>query len=111
MSNYNYINESDYNFEIKELGSMTVELDYFKCDKGKCTILKGYAWNGCTIAPDFDSTLIPSMVHDSLYQYGKSLELKRIVADKMFRDKLKEFNFKLTNVYYIGVRLFGWLFY
>lgn len=111
MSNYKYINESNYTFEVKELSGIAVGLDYFKCDNGQCTILKGYAWNGCTLAPDFDSTLIASMIHDSLYQYGKTLGLKRIVADKMFRDKLKEFNFKLSDLYYFGVRLFGWLFY
>lgn len=111
MGTYNYKAKVDYWLFVPELSGCNYRDDYFDCTYGHITIKKGYCWNGCTAAPDTPKTYIASMVHDSLYQYGKQLNLKRIVADKWFRHLLKRESFKFSSLYYWGVRLFGWMFY
>jgi len=68
-------------------------------------IPKGYSWNGCTLAPDFKETYIASCVHDACYQF----KVKRSKSDKAFYELTNKFKFR--KLYYIGVRIFGWIFY
>ena len=75
---------------------------------GYITIREGYSWNGCTFAPDFETTLDASCVHDAFYQFHFA---PRKVADKVFYDLLKQNKFIFAKIYYISVRIFGWLFY
>ena len=35
---------------------------------GVLMIYRGYAWDGCTNAPDTDSNMLAGLVHDALYQ-------------------------------------------
>lgn len=75
------------------------------------TILKGYAWNGCTGAPDFQGTLLGSLYHDLMYQFG-SLNLWTFdEANEIFYIQMKQESFKLAWVYYKAVCSFGRLFY
>jgi len=85
----------------------------------------GYSWDGCS--PKFvfmdlligtpdgalsEQTRLPvtwfaSLVHDSIYQYKKTVPVTREEADKLFLIMLQEEGFKLARVYYTFVRLFG----
>jgi hypothetical protein len=97
--------------------------------EGKPKILKKYAWDGCTPkfaiwdivigTPDgipHEQTLRPkayfaSLVHDVLYQFlDAGLPIKRRVADQHFLHFLKQDQFAPRWVYYVAVRMFGWLF-
>jgi hypothetical protein len=94
--------------------------DFFRClddirvtepflviDSGFINIPEGYSWNGCSMALDFKGTYYASLIHDALYQY----KVNRAVADRVFYEKMKEDKFKLAGLYYIAVRLFGWMYY
>jgi hypothetical protein len=90
---------------------------------------KGYAWNGCS--PKFNIwdltfgtpdgrtdmkteksiTYYASMIHDCLYQFGKEMGLKRVIADNLLKTELKKAGFKLWFVYWFAVRLLGWIFW
>lgn len=111
MATYKYKNQADYAFLLPELQAVKYESEFFVCLYGHITIKVGYAWNGCTMAPDFKATYTASMVHDALYQYGKRLGLKRRVADRKFYFMLIHNFFSCSELYYLAVRLFGWLFY
>lgn len=116
MKTYKYTNDKAYRFYEPTLKDVTFTYgsDYapiFCCNNGYCIIYNGYAWDGCTLAPDFEQTKEASMAHDALYQFGKMLGLNRKIADKWFRKLLIKNNFKYTNLYYYAVRLFGWLYY
>ena len=89
----------------------------------------GYAWDGCS--PKFGfldlvigtpdgvvdeqsekpKTYFASMVHDALYQFGNETGVSRAEADQLFREMLKEKNFKLWYIYYFAVRSLGSLFF
>lgn len=111
MAMYKYYNQEDYSFQVPELCGVRFDATYFSCIHGYMTIKKGYAWDGCTLAPDSEKTRLASMVHDALYQYGKQLKLKRKVADLWFQYLLNRESFRWANFYYKGVRFFGWIFY
>jgi hypothetical protein len=111
MGKYKYRNEADYTFHVPELSQVLIAEDYFLCVRGKITIKKDYCWNGCTFAPDHKKTYIASMVHDSLYQYGKKIGLKRKVADRWFYYYLQKNMFIFAWVYYASVRIFWRGFY
>jgi hypothetical protein len=96
---------------------------------GRITVLKGYAWDGCT--PKFalwdivigipdgmphPETQKPkayhaSLVHDALYQFlDADLPLTRKTVDLMFLDLLTRHEFAPRRIYYRAVRIFGGLF-
>lgn len=75
------------------------------------TILSGYAWDGCTMAPDFAETMIASLLHDLLFQFG-ALDLWTFSeSNEIFFIQLKQEKFKLALVYYKAVCAFGRFFY
>lgn len=95
---------------------------------GKLTVMKGYTWNGCS--PKFclldlcvgtpdgvvhektgrPKTYYASMVHDALYQFLRTgSPVKRSQADTCFLMLMGKSEFLLRYVYWIAVRLFGWL--
>lgn len=95
---------------------------------GKITVTRGYAWNGCS--PKFcvadlllgtpegvvhrdtgkPKTYNASLVHDALYQFLRDgLPLTRRHADAFFRRLLEESDFAPAWLYWLAVRLFGWL--
>jgi hypothetical protein len=95
---------------------------------GTITIMNGYAWNGCS--PKFclfdillgtpdgvvhretgkPKTYFASLVHDALYQFlTDGLPLNRRHADAIFLQLLRESDFTPARIYWLAVRLFGWL--
>ena len=108
---------------IEEDGTITV--------KGSRDNNRGYAWDGCTPKwnalhitwGNFDGQLIKhkngiyapytyfaSMIHDVLYQYKRCAPVTRKEADRIFLDMLRESGYMWATIYYLGVRMFGWVF-
>jgi len=96
---------------------------------GMITVTEGYAWDGCSPkfcmvdilfgTPDgvIDSTThLPktyhaSLVHDALYQFlRKGLPFNRAQADNIFLRLMWERGFAPRSLYWLAVRLIGWLF-
>lgn len=72
------------------------------------SIMPPYRWDGATCAPDFESVLLPSLVHDILYDAIKSGYILTFeIADAIFMSLMKETDFPLKNTYYSAVRRFG----
>lgn len=95
---------------------------------GRITITRGYAWNGCS--PKFcffdillgtpegvvhartgrPKTYYASLVHDALYQFlSDGLPLRRRDVDRFFLRLLEESQFAPRWIYWVAVRLFGWI--
>lgn len=95
--------------------------------EGEITVLKDYAWDGCT--PKFcvfdilfgtpdgvvysgtgkPKTYYASLVHDALYQFlPDGLPLTQAQADRCFLLLMKEHKFAPRYLYYAAVRVFGW---
>lgn len=79
-------------------------------------ISKDYAWNGCSPkkwwgfwwgTPDFEKTIIASLVHDALIQFinTKHFPFSRYECDNIFKNILNQNKFKLVDEYYVGVRV------
>jgi hypothetical protein len=97
----------------------------------KGTHYRGYAWDGCSPkfkmkdiylgsfegVLNFDTwqskTYYASLIHDAFYQFNKELRdfIKRKEVDREFYAILKRDNFKLAKLYYLTVRVFGWLYW
>ena len=89
---------------------------------------EGYAWDGCspkTIILDLifgtpdgrldlrtekPITYFTSMIHDALYQFKEEVGISRKETDILFYLTLKEAKFKWSFIYYLGVRIGGWLY-
>lgn len=99
-------------------------------ERGQITVLKGYAWNGCTPkvcvldllvgTPEGAvyegtckrKTYYASLVHDALYQFLREASpLKRRDADRFFLCLMQESDFVLARVYWLVVRALGWAFW
>ena len=95
---------------------------------GTLTVMQGYTWNGCSPkiclldlclgTPDGvvyektgrQKTYYASLVHDVLYQFlRKGTPIKRSQADKCFLLLMGKSEFLWRHVYWIMVRLLGWL--
>ena len=97
---------------------------------------RGYAWDGCTPKfnflqitwGNFDGKLIEhgyniprihkfkpatyyaSMIHDVLYQYKRCAPVTRKETDRIFYHQLKEAKWMWAGLYWVGVRLLGWIY-
>lgn len=117
---------------------LTTEADRFFVDKtgivrllieksGRITVMKGYAWNGCSPKVVFLDLLIgtpdgavyaptgrpkayyASLVHDALYQFSEAgSPISRSQADRIFLRLLRESEFSLRWPYFLAVYWFGW---
>ena len=110
------------------------ENNWFKLSKDgtvlvKGTNYKGYAWDGCSpkfkikdwyfgtweAVLNFDTgqskTYYASLIHDVFYQFAKDIRkfVQRKEVDKEFYNILKKDGMRFAKVYYIGVRIFGWI--
>lgn len=95
---------------------------------GRMTVTRSYAWNGCS--PKFclfdvlfgtpdgvvhahtgqPKTYFASMLHDALYQFlGKGSPINRRQADDCFLRLMAASDFSPRYLYWIAVRVFGWL--
>lgn len=83
------------------------------------TIFEGYAWDGCSPAwrvfgvwigtPTPLPALIPSLVHDMLYQFMSvsCVPWDKRQADEIFWNLMVEKNFPLKGTYHGAVAIFG----
>jgi hypothetical protein len=135
MSVYVYCLKTDYRYQSSITGR-EFENDWFRLSQDGMVIVKGanykgYAWDGCSpkfkikdwyfgaweAVLNFDTgqskTYYASLVHDVFYQFSKELRsfIKRKEVDQEFYHILKRDGLRLAEVYYLGVRLFGWLFW
>ena len=118
-----YVYTLEENFVIETPNIRNIEKPFVQIVDGTMTILKGYAWDGCTpkrslfglkIIGTSDGHIYyktgkplcyyPSLVHDAMYQYEIGA---RNVADRKFYEMLKEVKFFPARIYYWAVRLFG----
>lgn len=79
---------------------------------GVLRIYRGYAWDGCTNAPDTESNMLAGLVHDALYQLIQEGILDQSFkpdADDMLRDiMISHGSFKLiANLFHFAVQEFG----
>ena len=122
----NYHDTRGYKYTTAE--SFTVFLPLFLIDRfrtdfahlscGKLNISAGYAWDGAS-GPTWDTpaTMVPSLVHDVLYQgirEGLLPASRRFDADltfyRLMRERTSGFWGHLRAFYFFaGVRLGGWL--
>lgn len=115
--------EEDFEFYDPRLEGIDISLPFVTLKDGVLTIMKGYAWDGCTPKRSFfdvavigtpdgivdiisgrPKTYYASLVHDALYQYELGT---RKDADKIFYELMKFQNFKLSWLYYFAIRIFG----
>ena len=95
----------------------------------KGTNYKGYAWDGCSpkfkikdwyfgtweAVLNFDTgqskTYYASLIHDVFYQFAKEIRkfVQRKEVDKELYSILKRDGMRFAKVYYVSVRLFGWI--
>lgn len=128
-SNENYSWESGFDipedrFFLDSSGKVRLILEV----GGRITVTRGYAWNGCSPkicvfdlligTPDGvvyartgrPKTYYASMVHDALYQFLRAdSPLSRRQADDAFLRLMEVSEFALRWIYWVAVRLFGWL--
>ena len=104
---YKFTLTDNLNTYSSELKDVYFSNEWIMVCMGFITIKRGYSWDGCTFAIDTDATDIASCVHDACYQF----KIDKSKADKAFYDLLKQNKFPFAKIYYISVRLFGFLFY
>lgn len=113
---YKYTLQEDYNYkcDIKNKpfeGIVNGKKWLVISEDGNIFIPKGYSWDGATGVPDFESTYYPTLVHDALYQFlERGMPFTRKEIDDIFLKQLREYGFKASGLYYLGVRLFGGIF-
>lgn len=107
---YNFPVEKTFLFK-DEKGVIWAELSptYLK-------IYPRYAWNGCSPkgvffgiclgTPDFNKTMLASLIHDILTQFDpKGKIIPRKTQDRIFKEILTFSKFKLRGLYYSGARV------
>lgn len=133
MSVYVYCLKEDYRYQ-SSITDREFENEWFKLSKDGAVIVKGtnykgYAWDGCSpkmkikdwylgtweAVLNFDTvqskTYYASLVHDVFYQFAKDIRefVKRKEVDREFYNILKRDGMRFAKIYYVGVRLFGWI--
>ena len=111
---YKYILQSAVEIQAKvkvdkesTIGPLTIRPD------GYLLIQPGYAWDGATGCPDFNSILYPSLIHDAMYQLMRegvlNSETDRKIADQLLRDLCikKGMGKAVAMLVYYAVRLFA----
>jgi hypothetical protein len=112
--------DEPYSFLDPDKTSTYFRTSQYEIVAGVWTIFAGYVWDGATWVPDGDpdparpnfpvtwkATLIHDIGYSGLRKFGKAFPYTRKQLDVLFREKLKEVNFKYANAYYWGVRRFG----
>ena len=75
---------------------------------GKLHIFRGYAWDGCTGAPDREWNMLAGLVHDVLYQMIQLGELGWSHKELCDRQLQKLITIKpIGYIFYLAVHLFG----
>lgn len=95
--------------------------EWMRIDQYGIRIAEGYAWNGCTPkygarilgwvgTPDFEDTILASLIHDALYQFHgtKHFPFSRAQCDEIFRQIVElSGSPKIASLYHWAVRKFG----
>lgn len=126
---YKFVTLKDINIEFSDsLGLRNSKL-IFKDSKdriwltiieNKIVISKNYAWDGCTPkkwwgiwwgSPDFEKTILASLIHDVLLQFHQTdhFPISRYDIDLIFKEIMNHYNFIGKSIYYLGAR-FGSVF-
>jgi hypothetical protein len=81
----------------------------------------GYAWDGCTCAPDLPGTRLASCLHDAVYQFAEAIgaasgwSVRAVLrwGDRIFRERMRADGAgrPATWLYFLAVRLFGYRFH
>jgi hypothetical protein len=133
MSVYVYCIKKDHRYQSSIKGR-EFKNEWFSLSKdGTVTVkgshYRGYAWDGCSMkfkikdlyfgTPEavlnfdtgYSKTYYASLIHDVFYQFAKDVRglVKRKEADREFYSILRRDGFRCARVYYVGVRLFGWI--
>ena len=133
MRVYVYCIKSDYQYQ-SAIKNRAFENDWFKLSEDGSVIIKGshykgYAWDGCSpklkikdlyigtpeavlnFGTGQSKTYYASLVHDVFYQFSKKVRsfIRRKEVDREFYNILKRDSMRFAKVYYIFVRLFGWI--
>jgi len=71
------------------------------------SVSAGYAWNGSSCSPDLPGVLLPSVVHDLLYQFSgvAAFPFSRHFADSLFYGLSAS---RLAFAYRLGLLVGGW---
>jgi len=101
----------NYQFATEFEGACRV---WLKCVNGYVTIYEGYAWDGCTLAPDCNENMIACLYHDALRQCvtnDPDCPFNREASDNVFHKLMIETKFKFAYLYYKAVSgPSGWVF-
>jgi hypothetical protein len=67
--NYKYQLKQSYSVQTCIFNQCYISTEYIKLEAtGLLTIKEGYAWDGATWCPDFDTIMRASLIHDALCQ-------------------------------------------
>ena len=103
-----FILTEDFIFFVEDLKHIKFKNEYIDIWNGVIVIKKGFIWNGCTFALNTKKTMVASLIHDALYQIKV---IDRNKCDKIFYKILKLYDFEFSLLYFLGVKIFGWIFY
>ena len=110
---YKYQLAEDYIQEIRWLVPYKYVSNYLSVIDGVLTCCRGYAWDGASgPAWDTDNFMVPSLVHDALYQLmrlGVIPHRSRKLADALLYSMCLERNMWRIRAWYVlnAVRIFG----
>ncbi len=86
-------------------------------DRSAIAVAAGYAWDGCTMAPDWRGTLAASCLHDAICQFADAIAAawgwprRRVLrwGDELFRLRMRRDGAPplICWLYYWAVRLLG----
>lgn len=102
-------------FKFGIYSSKKIDNKYYSLVEGVLTIKEGYSWDGASGGMvDTKGVLVPSLVHDCLYEMIRKGHLSkdyRKSADRTFLELMKErgVNIVRRNIAYRAVRMFGGL--
>ena len=109
---YKYQLYKEYSLNVGIRPDEHIITDYLRLTKeGLLIIKKGYCWDGCS-GPTVDTrrNQRAGLVHDALYELmrmGLFPQAYRKIADKIFRDILKEDGHWAVTAYYLAVKVFA----
>ena len=91
--------------------------EWLYMDQNHFIIPKRYSWDGCTPkrhipifgwvgTPDFEETILASVIHDAFcqFQHTEHFPFSRKIIDNIFKFLMEEEYFVFADIYYSGVR-------